>query len=148
MSVPGIGVCMTTVRSGHSATRSCVGTVLIATMTRGDSVLVLLLAGSIWVYGNLHAIVAFNVTATSGLANEEQGLATGLATTTQQVALTVGIPIMSAVASTRQNGLLRAGHPAADALVGGFRLAMWTDAVILLVGTGLLAAGLLRRNRA
>jgi EmrB/QacA subfamily drug resistance transporter len=125
-----------------------VGTVLIATMTRGDSVLVLLLAGSIWVYANLHAIVAFNVTATSGLPNEEQGLATGLATTTQQVALTVGIPIMSAVASTRQNGLLRAGDNAADALIGGFHLAMWTDAVILLVGTALLAAGLLRRTRA
>jgi EmrB/QacA subfamily drug resistance transporter len=124
-----------------------VGTVLIATMTRGDSVLVLLLAGSIWVYANLHAIVAFNVTATSGLPNEEQGLATGLATTTQQVALTVGIPIMSAVASTRENGLLRSGSSAADALIGGFHLAMWTDAVILLAGTGLLAAGLLRRSR-
>jgi MFS family permease len=124
-----------------------VGSVLIATMTRGDSVLVLLLAGSVWVYGNLHAVVGYNVTATSGLPNEEQGLATGLATTTQQVALTVGIPIMSAVASTRQSGLLRSGHSAADALVGGFHLAMWTDAVITLVGTALLAAGLLRRSR-
>jgi MFS family permease len=124
-----------------------VGSVVIATMTRGDSVLVLLLAGSIWVYGNLHAIVGYNVTATSGLPNEEQGLATGLATTTQQVALTVGIPIMSAIASTRRDGLSRSGHSAADALVGGFHLAMWADAVILLVGTGLLAAGLLRRAR-
>ena len=124
-----------------------VGSVVIATMTRGDSVLVLLLAGSVWVYGNLHAIVGYNVTATSGLPNEEQGLATGLATTTQQVALTVGIPIMSAIASTRRDGLLRSGHSAADALVGGFHLAMWADAVILLVGTALLAAGLLRRAR-
>ena len=105
-----------------------VGSVLIATMTRGDSVLILALAGVIWVYGNLHAIVAFNVTATSGLANEEQGLATGLATTTQQVALTVGIPILSAIASTRQNSLLHAGRSAQDALVGGFHLAMWADA--------------------
>ena len=124
-----------------------IGSVVIATMTRGDSVLVLLLAGSVWVYGNLHAIVGYNVTATSGLPNEEQGLATGLATTTQQVALTVGIPIMSAIASTRRDGLSRSGHSAADALVGGFHLAMWADAVILLVGTALLAAGLLRRAR-
>lgn len=125
-----------------------VGSVLIATMTRGDSVLILLIAGVIWVYGNLHAIVAFNVTATSGLSNEEQGLATGLATTTQQVALTVGIPILSAIASTRQNSLLHAGRSAQDALIGGFHLAMWVDAVILLLGTALVAAGLLRRERA
>ena len=123
-----------------------VGSVLIATMTRSDSVLILLAAGTVWVYGNLHAIVGYNVTATSGLANEEQGLATGLATTTQQVALTVGIPIMSAIASTRQNGLLRSGRSATDALVGGFHLAMWVDAAIVLVGTGLLAVGLLRRG--
>ena len=122
------------------------GSVVIATMTRGDSVLVLLLAGSVWVYGNLHAVVGYNVTATSGLPDEEQGLATGLATTTQQVALTVGIPIVSAVAASRQNGLLRSGRSAADALVGGFHLAMWTDTAILLVGTALLAAGLLRRG--
>ena len=122
-----------------------VGSVVIATMTRGDSVLVLLLAGSVWVYGNLHAIVGYNVTATSGLPNEEQGLATGLATTTQQVALTVGIPVMSAIAATRRDGLLRSGHSAADALVGGFHLAMWADTGILLVGTALLAAGLSRR---
>jgi MFS family permease len=123
-----------------------VGSVVIATMTRGDSVLILLLGGSVWIFGNLQAIVGYNVTATSGLANEEQGLATGLATTTQQVALTVGIPIMSALAATRTAGLLRAGDGQLDALVGGFHLALGVDAGIALVGTALLAAGLLRRK--
>ena len=125
-----------------------IGTVLIATMTRSDSVLILLAAGTLWVYFHMHGVVAFNVTATSGLPNEEQGQATGLATTTQQVALTVGIPILSAIASTRQNALLRAGQAAQDALAGGFHLALWVDAAIVLVGTALLAAGLLRRGRA
>ena len=124
-----------------------VGTVLIATMTKGDSVLILLAAGTLWVYFHMHAVVSFNVTATSGLPNEEQGQATGLATTTQQVALTVGIPILSAIAATRQNALLRAGHSAQDALMGGFHLALWVDAAIVLVGTVLLAAGLLRRRK-
>ena len=123
-----------------------VGTVLIATMSKGDSVLILLAAGTLWVYFHMHGVVAFNVTATSGLPNEEQGQATGLATTTQQVALTVGIPILSAIAATRQNALLRAGRSAQDALIGGFHLAMWADTAILLVGTLLLAAGLLRRR--
>ncbi|HET9169404.1 MAG TPA: MFS transporter, partial [Actinospica sp.] len=118
----------------------------MALMSRGDSVLILLIAGSVCYYGNLHAVVGFNVTATSGLPNEEQGQATGLATTTQQVALTVGIPIVSAIASSRQSGLLRAGRSAHDALIGGFHLAMWADTAILLLGTLLLAAGLLRRR--
>jgi EmrB/QacA subfamily drug resistance transporter len=123
-----------------------VGTAVIATMTHGDSVLVLLVAGSLWVYGHLQAVVGYNVTATSGLADEEQGLATGLATTTQQVALTVGIPIMSALASTRTNALMQSGRSRVDALVGGFHLALGVDGAILLAGAALLAAGLLRRQ--
>jgi IMP dehydrogenase/GMP reductase len=47
------------------------------------------------------AIVAYTVTATSGLPDEEQGLATGLTSMTQQVGITVGIPVLSAVAATR-----------------------------------------------
>ncbi|HEV2634752.1 MAG TPA: MFS transporter [Actinocrinis sp.] len=124
-----------------------VGTVAIATTTRGDSVLMLLIAGTVVFFGHMHAVVSYNVTATSGLPDEEQGLATGLATTTQQVALTVGIPIMSAIASTRQNSLLRAGRSATDALVGGFHLALAADAVISGLGAALLAFGLLRRRK-
>jgi MFS family permease len=47
------------------------------------------------------AIVAYLVTATSGLPDEEQGLATGLTSMTQQVAITVGIPILASVAATQ-----------------------------------------------
>ena len=123
-----------------------IGTALVATMTRSDSVLILMVAGTLWVYFHMHGVVSFNVTATSGLPDEEQGQATGLATTTQQVALTVGIPIVSAIASTRENALLRAGRSAQDALLGGFHLALWVDAAIVLAGVALLAPGLLRRR--
>jgi MFS family permease len=47
------------------------------------------------------AIVAYLVTATSGVPDEEQGLATGLTSMTQQVAITVGIPILASVAATQ-----------------------------------------------
>jgi EmrB/QacA subfamily drug resistance transporter len=50
---------------------------------------------------NLVAIVGFMVTATSGLPDDEQGLATGLATMSQQVGITMGVPIMSAIATAR-----------------------------------------------
>ncbi|GAA1586636.1 MFS transporter [Kribbella sancticallisti] len=52
-------------------------------------------------FGHVAAIVAYTVVATSGLPNEEQGLATGLTSMTQQVAITVGIPILSAIAATQ-----------------------------------------------
>ncbi|MFF5076900.1 MFS transporter [Actinoplanes sp. NPDC000266] len=46
---------------------------------------------------NLVAIVAFMVTVTNALPAADQGLATGLATMSQQIGITVGTPVMSAV---------------------------------------------------
>nr|WP_241839949.1 MFS transporter [Frankia sp. CcI49] len=51
---------------------------------------------------NLVAIVGFMVTATSGLAGGEQGLATGLATMSQQVGIALGTPVMSAIATASE----------------------------------------------
>ena len=48
---------------------------------------------------NLVAIVGFMVVATSGLPDREQGLATGLTSLSQQVGITLGIPVVSAVAT-------------------------------------------------
>jgi predicted MFS family arabinose efflux permease len=61
-------------------------------------VLVATFAGGI---ANLVAIVGFMVAATSGLPDGEQGLATGLATMSQQVGITLGIPVLSAIATAR-----------------------------------------------
>ncbi|MGW0801410.1 MFS transporter [Nonomuraea sp. NPDC002799] len=52
-------------------------------------------------FGHVTCIVAYTVTGTSGLPDEEQGLATSLTSMTQQVAITVGIPVLSAVAATQ-----------------------------------------------
>lgn len=60
-------------------------------------------------FGHVTAIVASMVTATSGLPDHEQGLATGLVSMTQQVGVTIGIPILGAIAAT-QAGLLPGIH--------------------------------------
>ena len=60
-------------------------------------------------FGHVTAIVSFLVTATAGLPDSEQGLATGLATLTQQIGITIGVPILAAVAAT-QSGLLSGIH--------------------------------------
>jgi MFS family permease len=46
------------------------------------------------------ALVATVATATSGVADTEQGLATGLFSMSQQIGITIGIPILSAIAAT------------------------------------------------
>lgn len=78
--------------------------------------------------GNMLVIVGFMVTATSGLPNHEQGLATGLATMTQQVGITMGTPIMSAVATASLTGT------GAAAILGGIRTAVAVNAAIVLLG--------------
>ncbi|WP_030422932.1 MFS transporter [Streptomyces sp. SCSIO 75703] len=79
--------------------------------------------------GNMLVIVGFMVTATSGLADHEQGLATGLATMTQQIGITMGTPIMSAIATGAMAG---AG---AAAMLGGLKVAIAVNAAIVLLGT-------------
>ncbi|MFG1853538.1 MFS transporter [Actinomadura geliboluensis] len=92
----------------------------------------LLAATAIGGFGNLVAIVAFMGTATSGLPDGEQGLATGLATMTQQVAITLGIPVMSAVATANAS------------VLGGLRLATAVNALIALAGAALVGSFLRR----
>ncbi|MER6514373.1 MFS transporter [Nonomuraea sp. NPDC001636] len=86
-------------------------------------------------FGHVTAIVAYTVTGTSGLPDEEQGLATGLTSMTQQVAVTVGIPLLGAVAATR------AGEPA------GIRLALLVDVAVTLAAVVLVSYGLRRHPR-
>ncbi|WP_105035193.1 MFS transporter [Cryobacterium aureum] len=71
-----------------------------------SSIVLLLIATFVGGVANLVVIVGFMVTATSGLADGEQGLATGLATMSQQVGITMGIPIMSAIVAIVVNAAL------------------------------------------
>lgn len=79
-------------------------------------------------------IVAYMVIGTSGLPNEEQGLATGLTSMTQQVALTVGAPIMIAIAATQSGELT------------GMRLALGVNVAVTLVSVVFIWFGLRPRG--
>nr|WP_229875056.1 MFS transporter [Streptomyces nojiriensis] len=72
---------------------------LIALGETSSSMWLLLVATFAGGVGNMLVIVGFMVTATTGLPDHEQGMATGLATMTQQVGITMGTPIMSAIAA-------------------------------------------------
>jgi len=87
-------------------------------------------------FGHVGAIVAFTVTATSGLPDEEQGLATGLTSMTQQVGITVGIPILGSIAATQGAGL------------SGIHFALGVCVAVTLVSAVLLWIGLRPRAAA
>ncbi|MGW3416022.1 MFS transporter [Streptomyces sp. NPDC000888] len=84
---------------------------------------------------HLGAIISYGLTVTSGVPNEEQGLATGLVTSTQQVGLTIGIPLLGILATTSTD------------LLSGVHTVLSLDAAILLVAAVLVAAGLGRSRR-
>jgi MFS family permease len=117
----------------------------LALMATGNATVLLVTFGAVAAFGHLAAIVSYGVTATSGLDDTDQGLATGLVTTSQQVGLTVGIPLLSAVASARSDSLKAAGHTAKDALTGGIQLSLGTDGVVVLVAAALVWIGLRTR---
>ncbi|EPH39535.1 MFS transporter [Streptomyces aurantiacus] len=82
---------------------------------------------------HLGAIVSYGVTVTSGVPDTEQGLATGLVTSTQQVGITVGIPLLGVLATTT------------DEVLAGTRTVLALDAAIVLAAAVLVAFGLRRR---
>lgn len=92
--------------------------------------------------GHLWAIISYGVTATSGVPDAEQGLATGLVTSSQQVGITLGIPLLSAVASAHTAALRADGGHAAEALLGGIKLGLGLDAALVAVVALLVGAGL------
>ncbi|WP_101833328.1 MFS transporter [Frankia canadensis] len=125
----------------------CALGLVFAGVDRGSLTLVLA-ASAVGFFGHACGIVGYLVTATSNLPDEQQGLATGLTTMTQQVALTLGIPVLSAIANARATALTHAGgHSAAGATLGGIRLALGVNAAVTVAVAALVAVFLLVRGR-
>lgn len=78
---------------------------------------------------NLVAIVGYVVTSTSGVPAEQQGLATGLVTMSQQVGITLGTPVMAALVTAF----------ATTTLLPGIRMAIGVNAVVCIVSAVLVA---------
>ncbi|WP_326627410.1 MFS transporter [Nonomuraea fuscirosea] len=87
--------------------------------------------------GNMLVIVGFMVTATAGLPDREQGLATGLASMSQQVGITMGTPIMSAIVTATSAGAVSGG-----AVLHGVRAAVAVNAALVLLGVLVAVAAL------
>jgi EmrB/QacA subfamily drug resistance transporter len=81
--------------------------------------------------------------ATTGLADEDQGLASGLFNTSQQIGGALGLAVLATLASSRTHA---ADGAPLDALVVGFHWAFAAGAVVTLAALGVLVALLRRRH--
>jgi EmrB/QacA subfamily drug resistance transporter len=82
--------------------------------------------------------------ATTGLANEDQGLASGLFNTSQQVGGALGLAILSTIAASHTRAL--GGPKDTAALVAGFHYAFAGGAVFMIAGLGVMVAFLRQRH--
>jgi predicted MFS family arabinose efflux permease len=103
---------------------------LIPLGTHSNSLWLLIPALFIGFFGHITAVVAATVTATSDVPDTHKGLASGLVTTSQRVAVTIGIPVLGAVMAIRAD------------LLAGIHLALAADVVLTLTAVLMVAAGL------
>jgi multisubunit Na+/H+ antiporter MnhE subunit len=73
--------------------------------------------------------------AMSGATREDAGLASGLVNTTAQVGAAIGLAVLATLSATRTEDLLARGDSRPAALTGGYELAFW-------VAAGLVVAAL------
>jgi len=89
--------------------------------------------------------VTSTIAAVSGVKEREQGLASGLINTSQQIGGALGLAVLSTIATTRTNNALAGGSNLHHALTDGFQSAFLGGAII--AGLGFVATLVLIRTR-
>lgn len=123
-----------------------VGMLLFSRVAPGGSYAGVLVPGVITAVGLGCAFVPVTITAVSGVAAEEAGLASGLVNTSRQVGGSLGLAVLATVA-TEHTSTIGGGQPTLAALTSGFDLAFEVGAGFAFAGA-LVALFALQVNRA
>jgi EmrB/QacA subfamily drug resistance transporter len=123
-----------------------VGIAYFTQVSVGGSYLGDLLPGFLLVaIGMAFAFVSISIAALAGVEDAEQGLASGLINTSQQIGGALGIAVLSTIATTKAENGIAAGTDAPTALVDGFQAAFVVGGVVSAIG--IVAAVVLVRGR-
>jgi EmrB/QacA subfamily drug resistance transporter len=76
----------------------------------------------------------------------DAGIASGLAGTSGTVGSALGLAVLAAISTSRTERLLADGHTATDALIGGYHLAFWVAAAIVVAA--MVVAATVPRSKA
>lgn len=142
--IPGLASIVAGIVAGRIiARRGARPVLLVALLVQGGFTAPLILLGvtpaSMWLlipalflgfFGHITAVVAATVAATSGVPEASKGLASGLMTTSQRVASTIGIPALAAVMTVRAD------------LLSGIHTALAVDVLFTGILVVVVAAGL------
>jgi sugar phosphate permease len=93
------------------------------------------------------AFVPVTIAATTGVAPQDSGLASGLLNTTQQVGGSLGLAVLSTVATSRFTSALHGGAALPAALTHGFKGGFTVSAIICAAGATLALVLLPGRRR-
>ncbi|WP_027947361.1 hypothetical protein [Amycolatopsis taiwanensis] len=121
------------------------GTGAMVLLPEDGGLLLLLLASGVIGFGHVLTVVSFITTMTSGLRDDEQGVAGGLSQLPQFLGA-IGTAGLAAIVTARTNALSTTTSPAL-ATLGGLHAATLTAGIVCLAGA-VLAVVFLRRQTA
>jgi EmrB/QacA subfamily drug resistance transporter len=126
---------------------AAVGFLVLATVQVGSAYEVAILPGGILAtLGAGWSLVPGTIVAVEGVPPEQNGLASGVVNTSRLVGGTLGLAVLTTLATSRTGDLVGGGTAQLDALTSGYRLAFMVGAGLCLLGA--TAALTLLRGRA
>lgn len=121
-----------------------VGFLILATVEASSAYWVAILPGGMLAaLGTGWSLVPATIVAVKGVPPAQNGLASGVVNTSRLVGGTLGLAVLTTIATSHTNGLLRTGTGQLDALTDGYRVAFLIGAGLCLAG-GVAAVTLLR----
>jgi EmrB/QacA subfamily drug resistance transporter len=120
---------------GIGMTLATIGFLVLATVEASSSYAVAILPGGMLAaLGTGWSLVPATIVAVKGVPPEQNGLASGVVNTSRLVGGTLGLAVLTTLATSRTNGLLGGGTAPLDALTSGYRLAFLIGAGLCLLG--------------